>query len=554
MRAFGKGYEEFAERIKAEGTFVRARPHRQGRRGGRPDGHQGRGHRQRPHGRLPGRHGDPGRRAGTRPRDRPSWPQMLGIGRDADGWFSELDYNADPTDTERGGIFVAGACQAPKDIPDTVAQASAVAAGVLKSIATGRGLDSRAELSLSDIEARAAQSRPGLRRIEHGDPRQSQADRRARGLRGAGRLQVLPLRQLLGDLPLLQGAVHLPAALRCAPCRWGSRTKLESSLEPWLCYYCGECSEECPRDAEPGETMMSLRRWLTSALRLHRHLPAVLPVGEDRAAGRHHRGALLTGLRLRAVGAVAGAASTSYDGPNAFLPSVEHPHLRLGPGRRAARLAGHQLRADVVVHDRARQEASTCPLAPTSRRSTCCRCTSSPRCATRSASSKRPWVIHLCLMLSYVTMLVLIMFFLGDMAVGTRRSTGGCTCSATWPRSGCWGRRSSRSAGRLKKTEAQYKHSHETDWIFLVLLIVRGLHRHPAVHVLHRAGLDVAANITYVVHLMGVVPDAGARSAVQQVVAPGLPSAGDVLRRGAAPRPMPAAEKRESPSAPPQAA
>jgi heterodisulfide reductase subunit A len=80
--------------------------------------------------------------------------QMLSLPTD-DGWFTELDYNADPTDTERGGIFVAGVCQAPKDIPDTVAQASAVAAGVLKSIATGRGLDSRADLSLADIEARA---------------------------------------------------------------------------------------------------------------------------------------------------------------------------------------------------------------------------------------------------------------------------------------------------------------------------------------------------------------------------------------------------------------
>ena len=37
-----------------------------------------------------------------------------------------------------------------------------------------------------------------------------------------------------------------------------------TSLEPWLCYYCGECSTQCPRGAEPGETMMSLRRWLTS--------------------------------------------------------------------------------------------------------------------------------------------------------------------------------------------------------------------------------------------------------------------------------------------------
>ncbi len=43
----------------------------------------------------------------------------------------------------------------------------------------------------------------------------------------------------------------------------GLKRKLESSLEPWLCYYCGECSETCPRGANPGELMMSLRRYLT---------------------------------------------------------------------------------------------------------------------------------------------------------------------------------------------------------------------------------------------------------------------------------------------------
>jgi heterodisulfide reductase subunit A len=81
--------------------------------------------------------------------------EMLKITRDSDGWFSQLDYNSDPTDTERGGVAVAGVCQAPKDIPDTVAQASAAAAGALMGLNTGRGLDSQAELSLSDIEAHA---------------------------------------------------------------------------------------------------------------------------------------------------------------------------------------------------------------------------------------------------------------------------------------------------------------------------------------------------------------------------------------------------------------
>jgi heterodisulfide reductase subunit C len=44
----------------------------------------------------------------------------------------------------------------------------------------------------------------------------------------------------------------------------GLRDKLLGSPEPWLCYYCGDCSERCPRGADPGETMMSLRRWLTA--------------------------------------------------------------------------------------------------------------------------------------------------------------------------------------------------------------------------------------------------------------------------------------------------
>ena len=44
----------------------------------------------------------------------------------------------------------------------------------------------------------------------------------------------------------------------------GLRDKLLKSPEPWLCYYCGDCSDRCPRGADPGETMMSMRRWLTA--------------------------------------------------------------------------------------------------------------------------------------------------------------------------------------------------------------------------------------------------------------------------------------------------
>jgi ferredoxin len=44
----------------------------------------------------------------------------------------------------------------------------------------------------------------------------------------------------------------------------GLKDKLAGEVEPWLCYYCGDCSDTCPRDANPGELMMTLRRYLTS--------------------------------------------------------------------------------------------------------------------------------------------------------------------------------------------------------------------------------------------------------------------------------------------------
>ncbi len=46
---------------------------------------------------------------------------------------------------------------------------------------------------------------------------------------------------------------------------WGLKERLAGDLNPWLCYYCGECSKNCPRKAEPGELMMSLRRFLISS-------------------------------------------------------------------------------------------------------------------------------------------------------------------------------------------------------------------------------------------------------------------------------------------------
>jgi len=44
----------------------------------------------------------------------------------------------------------------------------------------------------------------------------------------------------------------------------GLADSIHNNVDPWLCYYCGDCSETCPRNANPGELMMTLRRYLTT--------------------------------------------------------------------------------------------------------------------------------------------------------------------------------------------------------------------------------------------------------------------------------------------------
>ena len=52
---------------------------------------------------------------------------MLGVTRDKDLWLSEAHPKLRPVETNSNGVYLAGTCQGPKDIPDTVAQASAAA-------------------------------------------------------------------------------------------------------------------------------------------------------------------------------------------------------------------------------------------------------------------------------------------------------------------------------------------------------------------------------------------------------------------------------------------
>jgi heterodisulfide reductase subunit A len=151
MRAFGKGHEEFYEQVQRTGVvFVHGKGAEVIKQGGR----------------LLVKAEDTllGRRvivpvdmvilsAGLKPRqDADEVARLFGIPHSQEGFFMERHAKLAPVETATAGIFIAGTCQAPKDIPDSVAQGAAAAAGALGLIDKGT----------VDIEPSAALVHPAL--------------------------------------------------------------------------------------------------------------------------------------------------------------------------------------------------------------------------------------------------------------------------------------------------------------------------------------------------------------------------------------------------------
>jgi heterodisulfide reductase subunit A len=142
MRAFGKGYEEFYKRVLSEDVILI----------------RGRGAEVTTYAQTPGEEGKlvvvcEDTLMGKRRRlpvdmvvlsvglqnqaDAATLARTLGISRSADGFFMERHAKLGPVETNTDGIFLAGACQGPKDIPDSVAQGGAAAAQALSLIDAG---------------------------------------------------------------------------------------------------------------------------------------------------------------------------------------------------------------------------------------------------------------------------------------------------------------------------------------------------------------------------------------------------------------------------------
>lgn len=279
----------------------------------------------------------------------------------------------------------------------------------------------------------------------------------------------------------------------------GLEDKLKGQVEPWLCYYCGECSEQCPKEAEPGETMMSMRRWLTSKYDfsglsgLFYRSPAWEVIAIVLAA-------ILTAIGFTLFGILNGGSFSVYDGENAFLPSHYVHRFDWGMAIVLVILLG----INVIRMWRNVMGGSGAGIG-----SYLAAIPQLPyhfftQAKYKQCERKLPWAVHLALMLSYVTMLVLIMFFLRYMQAGPE---------IDW-RVHIFGYLASiglivavilNIRGRIKKDSPQHAHSHESDWMFLILLLVVAV-TGVLQNVLHRSGLDEAANVMYIIHLMGVVP------------------------------------------------
>ena len=135
VRAFGKGFEEFYNRIQGEDITYRRRelddPIEVKKKGDKVVV-KAKGH--------PDLDADLVVLAtGIVPReDSKEFARVLNINRSADGFLLEAHPKLRPLDTFTDGIFLAGCCQSPKDIPDTVSQASGAAVRASEPLAQGK--------------------------------------------------------------------------------------------------------------------------------------------------------------------------------------------------------------------------------------------------------------------------------------------------------------------------------------------------------------------------------------------------------------------------------
>ena len=294
----------------------------------------------------------------------------------------------------------------------------------------------------------------------------------------------------------------------------GLKDKILKSPEPWLCYYCGDCSDTCPRGADPGETMMVMRRYLTSQYDW---------TGFSR---RFYTSEKFEIIAISIVGILIGLALWIFRAGN---PNMEHAHLNsvwpapaieiadlimaavltfllLSNTWRCVKFTMGDLRKkipleiyitpakELVIHFLTQRKFGEC-------------------------TDRMQWIVHLLIMTGYSTVFMLVVVFLagGIHVIGLSwdeimfqrdviypffhpvrllgyYATFAILYGTTYA-----------MIGRLKKSKAQYKNSHGTDWMFLILLQLTTL-TGIFIHFTRLLDWPMPTYVLYVIHLMVAIP------------------------------------------------
>ena len=327
------------------------------------------------------------------------------------------------------------------------------------------------------------------------------------------------------------GAVNTEACFNCGTCtamcpltsdahpfprnmirltQLGLKDKLLQSTDPWLCYYCGDCTVTCPKGAEPAETMMATRRWLTAqydktgrAAKLYTKETAVLST--------IIRMSLLTLVLLIIYHAVTGFDNIITDrvALNSFAPVMWVWAFVL---LHFAYLGYHVFSSTLYMTKQVMQSTvekyGKIPLAMYAQEFKTFIThyfTQKRWCDCDDVRAETRWRKHLFLVSGYLIMLALIVVFLWWFQTDEiypiyhpQRWLGYYATIALIYAS------VESLLGRQRKTEQLHRFSHPSDWLFPSFLLV-GAVTGIFVHIFRYAGWARPTYIIYVIHVMAMV-------------------------------------------------
>ena len=322
---------------------------------------------------------------------------------------------------------------------------------------------------------------------------------------------------LCGEVKSL-GAMDIEACMQCGNCasacplsagentfprkiyrylQLGLTDKLLESPEPWLCYYCGDCNTDCPRGAEPAETMMATRRWLTTRYDW---------------TGLAKRFYLSETWEFGALGGVAllvillfvffhGPIITDRVAVNTFAPPK---WIEIGDLTMAAILSTFLLSNAFRMYRLIMNGAKVPFRLYVAEANAFVMHFITQRRWRQCGEDRSRWLKHFILVSGYLTMMTLIIVFIRWFQVD----------DSNWHFTSIFGYYATGALlvmtvemfrGRLEKQEKNHRYSHISDWLFLSLLFLTTL-TGIMMHIIRLIGWPMGTYVIYVIHLAIAVP------------------------------------------------